>query len=101
MIAGALAEGGAVMQKIILVLWPSFWVAAVAEALFFTVVDPQQLYFFGSEVHFSPIATYSIGFLAFWVICAASSLATLFYERSPDEVNHLHDAPHGHRLHLH
>ncbi len=78
------------MQKLILVLWPSFWVAAVAEALFFTVIDPQQLYLLGSEVHFSSIATYSLGFLAFWVICAASSCSTLFYERTLDEIDQAH-----------
>ncbi len=88
------------MRKLILVLWPSFWVAVVAEAVFFTVIDPQQLYFFGSEVHWSPIATYSVGFLAFWMMCAASSLATLFYARGPDEVNHPRDSAHGSRLHL-
>lgn len=87
------------MQKLILVLWPSFWVAAVAEALFFTVIDPQQLYLLGNEVNFSPTATYSMGFLAFWAICAASSLATLFYERTPGQVNHM--GQRGRHIHTH
>ncbi|MBW7859510.1 MAG: hypothetical protein KJZ96_01550 [Rhodocyclaceae bacterium] len=68
------------MLKWILVLWPSFLVAAVAEAVFFVVVDPQQLYLFGEPVRYSPIATYSIGFFGFWLACAASSLLTLFLQ---------------------
>ena len=59
------------MQKLIQVLWPSFLVAAVVEAVFFTVIDPQALYLLGEPVHYDPLTTYSIGFLAFWLICAA------------------------------
>ncbi len=75
------------MLKWIQVLWPSFLVAAVAEAVFFTVIDPQELYLFGQPVHYSPLATYSIGFLGFWLVCAASSLSTIFLQRSADELN--------------
>lgn len=76
------------MPKWIQVLWPSFLVAAVVEAIFFTVIDPQELYLLGEPVRFSAIATYSVGFLGFWLICAASSLTTVFLQRSADEVNH-------------
>lgn len=75
------------MQKIFSVLWPSFLVAGFAEAIFFTVIDPQELYLFGESVHFSKIATYSIGFFAFWLVCAASSLATWFLQLSAAEIN--------------
>lgn len=75
------------MLKWIQVLWPSFLVAIVAEMLFFTVIDPKELYLFGEPVSFSPIATYSIGFLGFWMVCAASSLTTLFFQRGADEIN--------------
>ncbi len=75
------------MQKIMWVLWPSFLVAGVAEGVFFTVVDPQELYLFGEPVHFSRVATYSIGFLGFWAVCAASSLMTCFLQRSAAEIN--------------
>jgi hypothetical protein len=51
------------MLKVLLVLWPSFVVAGIAEGVFFTVIDPQELYLFGQPVHFSKLATYSIGFL--------------------------------------
>jgi len=44
------------MLRIIWVLWPSFLVAGIAEGLFFTVIDPQELYLFGEPVHLSKIA---------------------------------------------
>lgn len=74
-------------MKQILVFWPSFLVAGIAEMVFFTVMDPQQLYLFGQPVEFSPIATYSIGFFGFWLVCAASSMLTVFFQRSADDIN--------------
>lgn len=79
------------MLKVLVVLWPSFLVAGIAEGVFFTVVDPQELYLFGQPVHFSKLATYSIGFLGFWVICAASSLMTWFLQLGPAELNRPRD----------
>jgi hypothetical protein len=78
------------MLKLIQVLWPSFLVAAGAEAIFFTVIDPQTLYLFGEPVVYSTTATYSIGFFGFWLVGAASSLLTLFFQRSAAQIN----APH-------
>lgn len=75
------------MRKLMLVLWPSFLIAAVAEAVFFTVVDPQTLYLFGEPVHYSPLATYSIGFFGFWLVGAGSSLMTLFFLRDSRALN--------------
>lgn len=75
------------MSKLYLVVWPSLMVAAVAEVLFFAVIDPQDLYLFGKPVYLSNLATYSIGFFLFWAICAASSFATGFFLRSGDEIN--------------
>jgi hypothetical protein len=45
------------------------------------------LYLFGEPVHFSKIATYSIGFFGFWAVCAASSLMTWFLQIGAAEVN--------------
>lgn len=75
------------MQKILTILWPSFLIAGMAEGLFFTLIDPQELYLLGEPVHLSRLATYSIGFLCFWALCAASSLATCHLLRSAEEVN--------------
>jgi hypothetical protein len=77
------------MKQLARILWPSFLVAGIAEILFFTIIDPQELYLFGETVTFSRLATYSIGFFAFWGLCAASSLSTCFFLRSSAEVNRL------------
>ncbi|TAJ21575.1 MAG: hypothetical protein EPO60_03560, partial [Rugosibacter sp.] len=68
------------MQNILSVLWPSFLVAGIAEGIFFTLIDPRELYLLGEPVHFSSLATYSIGFFCFWAICAASSMATCYLQ---------------------
>lgn len=79
------------MHKLYWIIWPSFLVAGVVEILFFAIIQPQDLYFFGKAVDLSPLATYSIGFFAFWLICAASSLTTVFFQRSADAINHTED----------
>ncbi len=66
------------MKLTIWVFWPSFIAAGIAESAFFTFFDPKQLYLFGNPVQFSPLATYSIGFLLFWMLCACTSLLTWF-----------------------
>lgn len=75
------------MMKWIQVLWPSFLIAGIGAIIFFTVVDPQELYFMGEPVHFSLLATYSIGFIGLWIVCAASSLLTIFLQQGADELN--------------
>jgi len=66
------------MKHVIWILWPAFIAAGIAEVAFFTLIDPKQLYLFGQTVDLPAMATYSIGFLLFWVICAGSSLMTYF-----------------------
>lgn len=75
------------MKKAMWILWPSFLVAGAAEVMFFTVIDPQELYLLGEPVSMSRMATYSIGFLLFWGLAAASSAFTCFLQRSSREVN--------------
>lgn len=75
------------MKQLMWILWPSFVIAGIAEAAFFTLIDPQELYLFGEPVEFSRMATYSIGFFCFWAVCAASSMFTCFIQRSAEEVN--------------
>ena len=73
--------------QLIWILWPSFLVAAIANAVFFTVFDPQELVAFGEPVGGSRIAIYSIGFFAFWAMTAASSAATRYLQRTSAQVN--------------
>lgn len=62
------------MRKLaILVLWPSFVVAVVAEGMFFSMFDPAELPRF--EL-FDTAAVYTIGFFSFWALGAFASLLT-------------------------
>ena len=75
------------MKEFTVILWPAFLVGGIAEGLFFTVINPRELYLFGEPVSYSPMATYSIGFFAFWSLCAASSWLTALLLRSAGQVN--------------
>ena len=66
------------MNQVIWVLWPAFIATGIAETVFFTLMDPRQLYLLGQPVEMSAMATYSIGFLLFWLVCVGSSLMTYF-----------------------
>jgi hypothetical protein len=68
------------MKKAMVILWPAFLAAGVAEVLFFTVFDPSE---FGA----SRLAAYSTGFFLFWALAAGSSALTCFLERSAQEIN--------------
>ena len=74
-------------KRLIWILWPSFIVGGIAEAVFFTLIDPQELYLFGEPVHWSRTAVYSIGFFMFWGVAAASSAFTCFLQRSARDIN--------------
>lgn len=63
-------------------------VAGLAEVAFFTLINPRELYLLGEPIQLSLTATYSIGFGAFWILCAVTSVATLFFLRSSGEINH-------------
>ena len=64
-------------SKWMVVLWPSFLMAGIAEGVFFSLVNPQELYLLGAVVDYPPLATYSIGFFAFWALCALSSFVSV------------------------
>lgn len=74
-------------QRLMWVIWPAFLVAGAAEAIFFTLFDPLDLYFFGVPLELSRSAIYTMGFFGFWTLGIASSALTVFLERSPWEVN--------------
>ena len=61
------------------VLWPSFLAAAMAEGLFFSVFSPDAL-----DV-LPPLAAYTIGFFCFWTICSLASMLTYYLVVMPDE----------------
>lgn len=69
------------VQLISAVLWPSFIMAGIATSVFFVFLDPVRLFEFEGEPPLSRIAAYSLGFLLFWLLCAASSAATAYFLR--------------------
>lgn len=75
------------MKSLIWILWPSFVVAGIAETVFFTVFDPEDLQLFGVPHGLSRVAVYSLGFFFFWVVTAASSTFTCFIQKSSSEIN--------------
>ena len=72
------------MRRAIIVLWPAFLMAGVAEMLVFAVVDPQSLSWFGGEpIAWSRQAIYSVTFFIFWgVISVATAMTQLLDQRS-------------------
>ena len=74
-------------SKVIWLLWASFLVAAVGNAVFFTVFDPQNQAAFGEPVHASRIAVYSIGFFACWAMTITSNALVAFLQQPAAEVN--------------
>ncbi len=77
------------MQRLIWILWPSFIVAGIAEVVFFTLFDPQELEFFGEPLALGRTALYTIGFFLFWLFAAGSSAFTCFLQRSSADINRL------------
>ncbi len=75
------------MKKWILIFWPAFIVAGIAEMVFFTLFDPMELMLFGMALDCSRITIYSIGFFCFWLLMSFSSALTYFLQRSAAEVN--------------
>lgn len=61
------------------VLWPSFLAAVLAEGLFFSVFSPDVLW------DVPPMAVYSVGFFCFWCLCALASMLTYYLVVVPDE----------------
>ena len=82
------------IERIALVLWPSFIVGGIGTGCFFSLFDPETLPFGMASIPFSEsrladdrVLVYSIGFFIFWAFAAASSWLTSFLQRSPNEVN--------------
>lgn len=74
------------LERVLLVLWPSFVMAGVLEALVFVVVDPEALTWFGGPpVELSRQAVYTLSFFIFWaVIAAAGGVSAVLASRPAD-----------------
>ena len=75
-----------VAQRLAAVVWIAFLAATAATGVFFSVLDPADLKYCVPFPEVSRLAAYTIGFLLFWALTAATAvLAVLFvYPRRPD-----------------
>ncbi|HCX32194.1 MAG TPA: hypothetical protein DHV08_00690 [Rhodocyclaceae bacterium] len=75
------------LQRMIVVLWPSFLIAVVADVVFFALFDPSHLLRQEDAFVGSNLAAYTVGFFLFWLMGIGSSSLTCHFQRSPDEIN--------------
>ena len=60
------------------VLWPAFLGAALADAILFTLIDPETITLFGVHPGVSRPSAYTVGFFVFWILMIAASVTTLW-----------------------
>jgi hypothetical protein len=77
------------MKRAIWILWPSFIVGGLANALFFTLFDPADLHIGSDPLEVGRTTAYTFGFFAFWAFGAACSAFTCFLQRSAADINRL------------
>jgi hypothetical protein len=70
------------LRLALLILWPSFLVAILAEGFFFSLFDPADLMLVGGHVDLPPIAAYTMGFFFFWSVCAIASMISIYLIRT-------------------
>lgn len=59
-------------------LWPSFLVAAIATAVIFAFIAPENVVLLDGRIEVPSIAIYSVGFFVLWAVSALSSALTIY-----------------------
>lgn len=72
-------------RLMMVVLWPSFLVAIVAEGFFFSMFDPYDLSLLGTHADVKPLAVYTVGFFCFWLFCSLASMLTCYLIGIPND----------------
>jgi hypothetical protein len=69
--------------RILIILWPSFLMAAVLDGVIFSAIDPAEAGLVHLLPGVSPLGVYSMGFLVFWsvIACACGMTALLIVEQ--------------------
>lgn len=75
------------------VLWPSFLMAGVLEALIFSLVDPSDLWV-SEHLGVSRQGTYTLCFLVLWLVISIAASISVLLARLPDEEEGRRSAPH-------
>jgi hypothetical protein len=72
------------MARVGAVLWPSFLVAAVLDAVVFSLVDPASLHGFAHQPYgWSDMSVYTVGFFLFWAGAATASAVSQWLTHTP------------------
>jgi hypothetical protein len=79
--------GGGMLRLAMVILWPSFLVAALAEGFFFSLLDPNDIQLGGMQLPLQPLAAYTLGFLMFWLFCALACMLSLYLANVPSDRN--------------
>jgi len=74
-------------QRVMWIMWPSFLMAGVIEMLVFSMVDPEDMHWFGHQLEFSRQGIYTVSFFVFWLMTSLSGALTTLLSLSPFEVN--------------
>ena len=83
-------QHGLWLRRLSWVLWPSFLMGGVTEALVFAVLDPSDMAWFGGDALDWPrSAVYTVSFFIFWGVCAVSSALSLVLALSPAPEPHM------------
>ena len=74
-------------QTVASILWPSFFVAGVANSIFWIFVDPNDFGLITGYPEVSSLGAYSLGFIALWITSATSSFLTQVFAKPCSRVN--------------
>lgn len=74
-------------QRLMWIGWPSFLMAGVLEMVVFSLVDPQDMHWFGHQLEFSRQGIYTLSFFVFWLVASLSSALTTLLSLSSSEIN--------------
>lgn len=75
-------------QRWMWMAWPAFLTACLQEMLVFSVLDPVDIpVLHGPQLSLSPLAIYSLAFLAFWLLSLVASGLTLQLAQPAADVN--------------
>lgn len=69
------------------ILWPAFLAAGVLEVLVFGLIDPNDLHWQDAALPLSRQGVYTLAFVVFWLVAAASSAITAVLGMSAEDVN--------------
>ncbi|WP_240001798.1 hypothetical protein [Parvibium lacunae] len=74
-----------ILYRGMVILWPSFLMAAAATGLFFSAIDPHDLILYGAYVPDNRMAAYTVGFLLIWTFTAIASMLTYYLHSEKQE----------------